>query len=195
MAVTVYSVFRYCRCSTPVAECSCGSCKTKCHTWSGCCYSGLCHVRFCRSILRKASEAHCTVHLFTKYSARHDWHCLRPVYGILQWRRAGRLLLPDNELVELEMCQYSAVVHLFISSNGDYSVLVYSVINYSQLQAWALHQQQMMLGTTNLAPGPIAGCCHLATLMAWYQSHCQSILKVSQAHDDCCNSLKLSETL
>jgi len=34
--------------------------------------------------------------------------------------------------------------------------------------------KQCVPGTTNLAPRPIAGCCHLANLSAWSQNHWQT---------------------
>jgi len=38
--------------------------------------------------------------------------------------------------------------------------------------------KQPMPRTSNLAPCHIAGCCHLANLMAWFCSYYLSILKV-----------------
>jgi len=37
----------------------------------------------------------------------------------------------------------------------------------------------MLPGTANLATYAIAGCYHLAKLMAWSQSNCPSVPKVS----------------
>jgi len=37
--------------------------------------------------------------------------------------------------------------------------------------------KQVLPDTPNLAPCPIAGCCHLVNLMAWSKSHCPSVLR------------------
>ena len=36
--------------------------------------------------------------------------------------------------------------------------------------------KQLLPDRTNLAPHPLAGCCHLADLIAWFHYHCQSTL-------------------